>query len=102
MSAAIQSDGNWESHAPRMPVAGPVILISVGLLFMLGNLGVASVDVWGFILRFWPLALVLIGIEIVVNRLRPWPSFVNVLIALVAVGAIVGLALTFISAPIVL
>lgn len=94
MSTVVQNDGNWERHESRVPIAAPAILISIGLLFLLSNLNVVSIGVWEFVLRFWPLALVLVGIEIVVNRLRLWPNFVNVLVAFIAIGAIVGLALS--------
>ena len=43
----------------RRPVFAGLILIVIGLLFFLNNLGYISGDVW----RFWPLILVIWGIK---------------------------------------
>lgn len=42
----------------------PVLLIVVGLVFLLQNFGLVSWDIWGSLWRLWPLALVLIGLEL--------------------------------------
>ncbi len=49
----------------------PLLLIVVGVLFLLANLGLlAPISVVG-LLRLWPLLLVLMGIDIAVARRRP-------------------------------
>jgi Domain of unknown function (DUF5668) len=61
----------WSSLLPRgssggrLPV-GPVVLIAVGVLFLLDNLGLLPLSE---ILRFWPLILIGIGIYSLYSRL---------------------------------
>lgn len=47
---------------PRRSFAGPIVLITIGVIFLLGNMGMLG---WGRILewfaRFWPLLLILWG-----------------------------------------
>lgn len=43
---------------------GGLFLITVGLLLLLANFGVASWAVFGFIWHFWPVLLILIGLRI--------------------------------------
>lgn len=44
------------------------ILILAGLLFLLNNLGILRVDVWGI---FWPLVIIWFGVTILWNYFRP-------------------------------
>ncbi len=46
---------------------GPVILIGLGALFLLGNLGLLN---FRQIVRYWPIILILIGISMLLNRSR--------------------------------
>jgi hypothetical protein len=46
----------------------PVVLIVLGVLFLLRNTGVIGGDVWGLVLRLWPLILILIGLDSLVQR----------------------------------
>lgn len=61
----------WSSLLPRgssggrLPV-GPIVLIGVGVLFLLDNLGLLPI---GEILRFWPLILIGIGVYSLYSRL---------------------------------
>ena len=48
--------------AHRRPYLGALILITLGVLFLLDNLGVA--DFGTIISTYWPLILILIGIRI--------------------------------------
>jgi Domain of unknown function (DUF5668) len=47
----------------RGSLVGPIILITIGVVFLLSNMGYLSGDVWNFILRLWPLILVAIGLD---------------------------------------
>jgi hypothetical protein len=66
-------------------VVGPVILIGVGIVFLLNNLGVLPWDVWGNIWRFWPVILVVVGLEVLFGR-----RFGGGAVALVAIGLVVA------------
>lgn len=48
------------------PIFGPLLLIAVGVLFLLGNLQFFSFDAWQ-LWRLWPLILVAIGLDILLE-----------------------------------
>jgi len=49
-------------------VVWPVVLISLGVVFLLNNLGVVSWDIWYTLLQMWPILLVAIGIDLIFGR----------------------------------
>lgn len=57
----------------------PMVFIGVGVMALLGNLGVLSRANFVVLLRLWPLALIMIGLDILFGR--RWP----------AIGALIGL-----------
>lgn len=65
-----------------------VILISLGLVFLLNNLGYVPWDVWFRILSLWPIILVALGIEIIFKKTRL--SFLTILSPLLFMAAILG------------
>ena len=65
-----------------------VILISVGLVFLLNNLGYVAWDVWFRILSLWPVILIAIGIELIFRKTRL--SFLSILSPLLFMAAILG------------
>jgi hypothetical protein len=62
----------------------PIILIGVGVIFLLANLGVIQGNPWPVIWNLWPVILIVIGLDILFGR----RSFLGGL-----VGALLGLAL---------
>lgn len=46
----------------------PIILITVGVVFLLSNLGFLGDDVWENIWRFWPIIFIAIGIDSLLRR----------------------------------
>ncbi len=61
----------------------PVLLISLGLVFLLGNLGMIGVQNIMALLRMWPLLLILVGLDLLVGRRS---AFIGALIGLGAVA----------------
>lgn len=47
---------------------GPLILIGLGILFLLQNFGIVTVDVWNIIWRFWPVFLIAAGLDMLFGR----------------------------------
>ena len=47
---------------------GPVILIILGVVFLLNNLGILPWDIWFSLWKFWPVILVLVGVEILLGK----------------------------------
>ena len=48
--------------------AGPIILIGLGVIFLLNNFGILSWDVRTNLWKFWPVIIILIGIEFIVGQ----------------------------------
>ena len=78
-------------HYRRPSIAGPVILISLGVIFLLNNLDVIELNAWDVIMRFWPILLIAIGLDILIGRRSAWGG----LIALVVVLAILAGSIVF-------
>jgi hypothetical protein len=60
-----------EEQEPRKfrgSVFGPIILITIGVIFLLSNLGVLEGDVWTLLLLFWPVILIAIGLDSILKR----------------------------------
>src|SRR5208282_2607847 len=50
-------------HVPRRSIAGPVVLILMGVLFLLGTMGIMDIHHLGSLFaRFWPALLILWGV----------------------------------------
>jgi hypothetical protein len=47
---------------------GPLLLIALGVVFLLSNLGALRGDTWETILRLWPILLILIGLDNLYQR----------------------------------
>jgi hypothetical protein len=46
----------------------PILLIVVGILFLLRNVGALPGDTWDLILRLWPLILIVMGLDNLITR----------------------------------
>lgn len=75
-----------EQKPRRGGLVWPVILIGLGIVFLLNNLGMLSWDVWETILRMWPVILIAIGLDLIIGRRSVWGS----LFALVLILAVLG------------
>lgn len=54
----------------RGPILFPLILIVFGILLLFSNLGYIQFDVWQFITTWWPLALIIFGLDVLIGSLR--------------------------------
>lgn len=57
----------------RVPRSGgslffPILLISLGIIFLLRNTGALPGDAWDLILRLWPLILIAVGLDNILTR----------------------------------
>ena len=72
-------------------IAFPLVLIALGAMFLLANLGYLSALTWNRVAQLWPVIFVLLGVDLL---LRPRSMFA----ALIAEVAIIGAALVFLVA----
>ena len=47
---------------------GAIILIALGVIFLLRNLGIADIRVFELFSTWWPLILIAVGVSMLVNR----------------------------------
>ncbi len=73
----------------RGSLVGPVILIGLGIIWLLNNLGILEWSVWEMIFRLWPALLIAAGLDLLIGRRSVWGS----LLALVLVLAVLAGAL---------
>ena len=76
-------------HSRRGGIVGPVILIGLGVVFLLNNLGVLDWSVWEILLRLWPVLLIAAGLDLILGRRSIWGS----LLALVLTFGVLAAAL---------
>ncbi|MBI2957994.1 MAG: hypothetical protein HYY32_04040 [Chloroflexi bacterium] len=67
-----------------------LVLLFLGVLFLLQNLGVVGWDVWGTLWRFWPVLLIVIGLGLIWGRRSPWLMF-GLSVALLAGAVLVAI-----------
>jgi hypothetical protein len=74
----------------RPGITGPIILISFGLIFLLNNLGLIELNLWDVVMRFWPILLIAIGLDILIGRRSAWGAVIAtvVVLALLAGGIV--------------
>ena len=72
----------------RGGVVGPLILIFIGAVFLLQNVGYLPPNFWVNLWRLWPLILVLVGIELLLAHRIPWLAVAGLAGAVLVVGAV--------------
>lgn len=78
-----------EGEFRRGGLVGPVILIGLGVVFLLNNLGILEWSIWDVLLRTWPLLLIAWGIDLlIVRRTTEATLFTLILILVVIAGGV--------------
>jgi hypothetical protein len=65
---------------------GPTILIGIGILLLLSNLGMLQWSVWETIGRLWPILLIAAGLDTLVGRRSAVGSLLSALIVLALIA----------------
>jgi hypothetical protein len=66
----------------------PIILIGVGAILLLSNLGYIHGNPWTIIFQLWPVLLIALGLEILFGGATGWRAVVSALLGLALVGGI--------------
>ena len=66
----------------------PIVLIGVGSILLLTNLGVIHGNPWTIIFQLWPVLLIALGLEILLGGSTGWRAVVSALLGLALVGGI--------------
>ncbi len=81
------------SNQPYRSFFWPLLLIGVGIVWMLANVGVIESFSLGFLLRLWPVALIAIGLDLMFGRRSP------IFGALIGLGVVAFVVLLLVMAP---
>ena len=85
-----------ESQRKRVSLVGPAILIIVGVVLLLNNMGWTAISVWD-LLRLWPILLIAGGLELLFGQRSTLASVVVLVVMLAILGG--GLWLLVNSRP---
>jgi energy-converting hydrogenase Eha subunit A len=72
-----------ESLFQKRGVVGPVFWIVLGVVFFLSEMGITNWDSLEILLRFWPLILIALGLDVLLPRRSLWASMLGLIIMLV-------------------
>lgn len=67
-------------HENRSGFVGPFILVGIGILFLLNNLGLVQVNFWRLASTLWPVVLIGIGLDMLIGRRSTRGSLVALLL----------------------
>lgn len=96
MSESSDKKFEYQYRRRRNSFFGPIVLIAIGVYFLLANLGYIPGSInWWAALQLWPLALILLGLNVIVRQAPgPLGGFLSALVGLAAV-AVFGYVLFF-------
>lgn len=86
--------GGLDELFRRQGWAGAVVMIGLGTVLLLGNLGYLGMGAFELLLRLWPVFLIAIGLDILFRGTSLWVSILGGLVALVLVGFVAWYAFT--------
>jgi hypothetical protein len=76
----------------RENYVGPVLIIGIGTLLLLANLGYLAIGSWQMVLRLWPVLLVAFGLDLLIGRRSFLSAVMGITLGLVLIAGIVWLA----------
>lgn len=72
-----------EGEFRRGGLVGPIVLIGLGVVFLLNNLGLLEWSVWDVLLRTWPLILIAWGVDLLIVRRTAEATLLTLVLILV-------------------
>lgn len=61
----------------------PYLLILIGIIFLLNNLGLVSFSIWSILWKFWPVIIIFIGLNIIFGKSRFYTLIINLIMFLI-------------------
>jgi hypothetical protein len=89
-SERVEERSAARASRPYRSLFWPVVLVGVGVIWLLGNLGLLPASGYIVLVRFWPLLLIAVGVDIIFARRSP---ALGGLIGAAAVAAALGLVI---------
>jgi hypothetical protein len=86
-------DRNYRRRNKPRSLLGALIIIFVGIIFLLNNLGILPWEMWRQFWKFWPILLILFGIEMIFGRSR----WAQIIVGIVVILFLLGIVWYFLS-----
>lgn len=67
----------------RKSLVWPLVLIGLGIVFLLNNLGIVSWNIWNVLWRMWPVLVIALGLDMIFGRRSGLWSAITVVFVLV-------------------
>jgi hypothetical protein len=83
--------GGLDGLYKRENYVGPVVIIGIGTLILLANLGYLGLGSWQMISRLWPIILVAFGLDLLLGRRSILSTIVGITLGLALIAGIVWL-----------
>jgi len=77
-----------DNHPRYRSLFWPILLVGVGIVWLLSNLGLIQTISLGSIMKFWPVILIVFGLDMLFSRRYPW---VGAVVGLLAVAGVIAL-----------
>lgn len=74
---------------------GAVIWGGIGAFLLLSNLGMLPNASWTMLLRWWPILLIAVGLDLIIGRHSIWSAVIGIVLGVVILAGIVWLSLGF-------
>lgn len=72
-------------HKKTTDFTGAFLLIAVGSLLLLNNFGIISWDVWEMLWKFWPILIILLGLQLIFGK-RGAGRFIVTIIGIILIA----------------
>ncbi len=82
-----------ERRRPAPSLFWPLLLIGVGVLLLLSNLGYVPWSSWSALWRLWPVLLIALGVDVLFGRRTMTGALFSGLVAIILIGGAVALVL---------
>jgi hypothetical protein len=81
--------GGLDSIYKREGLIGSLIFIGLGTILLMSNLGYSSLSNWHFLLRYWPVLIIALGLDIIFPLRNLWVSLLGLLMGFALIIGIV-------------
>ena len=83
--------GGLDSIYKREGLIGSLIFIGLGTILLMSNLGYSSLSNWHFLLRYWPVLIIALGLDIIFPLRSLWVSLIGLLMGFALIIGVVYL-----------
>ena len=97
---------NKSGNRQKETAFGPIILIGIGIIWLLSNLDILPNIAWGSLWRFWPVLLILAGLNLILqqapNRVRQLGGVLvgGIAVAVIAAALLFPSSISFVSSSV--